>query len=71
MQTEFFTVEDGLAVQRADLQRWKSKLAHSAYQMVLDEAIRRNSELRDDTTGKTGYDVWRGGMITEYILNLP
>lgn len=61
-----FPVTQGLRVQREDLTRWRSRLNADCYLDLCAEAARQNLELG---AAATGYDVWRGGRLAEFVQN--
>lgn len=61
---ETFPVESGLAIQRADLARWKSVLKPEIYEKLEPMVI------VDNDKAKSCYDVCRGDDITQKVLSL-
>ncbi len=64
--SKLFTLTEGLQIQTDDLIRWKPKLSQDCYLALLDWVLSKNKELTDKSTG---YDVVRGGQLTEFVLN--
>jgi hypothetical protein len=62
-----FTIQDGLAVQTEHLLRWQKLLKPEVYKKVYEKAQQMNTYLRESNSG---YSVWRGTFIDNYILNL-
>ena len=61
-----FSLEQGLAVQTFDIQKWAKVLTPAAQQRLQAQAIYQNKLLPSDACG---YDIWRGQDIDEYIQN--
>lgn len=56
-------VEEGIEIQKRHLADWKKLLKKSVYLDLVAEAEKQN------LTVKTGYDVFRGNSITNFIEN--
>lgn len=61
-----FTVLDGLHIQAEDLARWRKKLNAEVYTALKMEVDHKNFDLSENATG---YDVFRGQSLTEFVLN--
>jgi len=60
---EEFTVECGIEVQTAHLNKWKKVLKNKVHKDLVTWAISTNGE------AKTGYDIKRGNDLDNYIGN--
>jgi len=58
-----FTVQDGIALQNADLATWKTVLIDDVYQRLVKYVTRNNHE------AETGFNVCRGSDI-DFIVSL-
>jgi len=63
MERKAFTVEDGIAIQASQLANWKTILIPEAYEALEEYAQRNNDKAKD------GFDICRGGDLTNYISN--
>lgn len=61
---ESFTLSAGLAIQSADLARWRKVLNDEAYNALNQECARRNADL---PTNALGWAVWRGQAVDEFV----
>lgn len=61
-----FTKEDGLAIQKEQLEEWKSKLNAACYSDLLAYLEEKNSHLTEESPG---YDVYRGTDLDNFIHN--
>jgi hypothetical protein len=64
-QKNDFTVEAGLNIQSAQLNRWKSILKPHLFKKLHNHFINQNSI----ATYKTGYDIPRGSSIDNWVSN--
>jgi hypothetical protein len=55
-----------MVIQNNDLAVWKKKLTGKVYQALAAECHKQNQLLSDQDSG---YQVFRGGQITEFIQN--
>ena len=62
-----FTVKEGLAYQSHDLRQWKTVLNKTAYLRLVIHIEDKNSRLTDKDTG---YDVFRGQDLLEFVCKL-
>lgn len=60
------SLKEGLDIQLEQLKQWKDRLSACCLFDLLIEANHRNTCLPPDATG---YDVWRGTHITNFICN--
>lgn len=63
---EHLSKEQGLEIQRLQLADWKLRLNTACYEALVAQAQLRNELLEDDASG---YDVWRGCNMDEFIMN--
>lgn len=61
-----FTVAKAIEMQREHLAQWKPRLSADCYNALFFEAQMHNATLPADATG---YDVFRGQQITEFVAN--
>lgn len=66
MHDEQFNRLAGITVQAEQIARWATVLQPHLADKLTDEAIKRNDKL---TAKSTGFDVWRGGQIDEFVHN--
>ena len=62
-----FTVKEGIAYQSHDLRQWKTVLNKTAYLRLVSHIKDKNSRLTDKDTG---YDVFRGQDLLEFVIKL-
>jgi hypothetical protein len=67
LKSKYFTKEKGLEIQRINLRHWKKILNRITYDKVLSMLVIENGKLE---VNATGYDVFRGDRIGDYIHNL-
>ncbi len=58
-----FTIENGIAVQKNDLDFWKSVLKDEVYSELEKWTTENNA------TATTGYDIRRGDALKYHVLN--
>lgn len=63
---EPFTVKKGLEIQEEDIRRWSFILTPKAIEALRAQQKKENAELDNR---HTGYDVWRGDSITNWVCN--
>lgn len=63
-----FTISKGIEVQQTDLAAWRTILSAEAYMALWNECERQNAEL-EECSDATGYDVFRGQHLTEFVTN--
>lgn len=61
------TVIHGLKIQNQQLAQWKKVLKAAVYRRLYCEAKTHNSKME---AGATGYDVWRGSDLDQFIANV-
>ena len=61
-----FSKEEGLEIQKEQILKWGPKLSEKIFAALAAEKDRRNSLLNENSSG---YDVWRGTSIDEFIAN--
>jgi hypothetical protein len=61
-----FYVQDGIDIQTEQLLYWKKILNKKTYLSLLAEVAKQNKS--DDL--KTGYDVFRGMSLENFVMNL-
>lgn len=61
-------IHAGLLYQSGDLARMKKILKPEVYDLLAAEAERQNRRLNG--AHHTGYDVWRGCQVYEFVINL-
>lgn len=59
-------IKEGLTIQSQHIARWASVLNAKTLAAVISEATSRNGLLNETT--HTGYNVWRGHDICEFVL---
>ena len=64
---ERFTVEAGLTLQTQHIEQWNKCLTPEAQQRLQAHAVYQNEMMPKDATG---YDVWRGQHITDYVVEV-
>jgi len=62
-----FTIAQGLAVQTAHLAQWRRVLRPETYSALSKHVQERNARL--DLKHDSGYDVYRGTDLTEFVQN--
>ena len=62
------TLDEGLEIQKQQLVRWSMLLKPSIQAMLEAEAVRQNRTLNNRCSG---YDVWRGCDMQNFVLNIP
>jgi hypothetical protein len=63
-----FPLREGLQAQVRDLHFWRRRLNAEVYDALVAECRRANREL---SRRATGYDVFRGGDLTEFVASWP
>jgi len=61
-----FTIEDGIAVQKKQLEQWKTVLKSEVYEALVKWATKYNDHL----ALRSGYDVTRGSDLTNFVCNI-
>lgn len=61
-----FTVQDGIDIQTANLAFWRAVLNDEAYNLLKMKCEAENAALPPDATG---YDVFRGQDLDNYLQN--
>jgi len=64
-----FPLEAGLAVQRADLAKWKAMLNPTIYGALEKFCQESNARIQHPKAKDAGYDVVRGDALTDFAIN--
>jgi len=62
-----YTINDGLKVQSENIVSWANVLNEKALRLLREKVDEENKKL---TANSSGYDVFRGSDITNFIENL-
>jgi hypothetical protein len=68
MSRHKLSIKDALAIQAEQIEQWKTILNDKTIKVLTQEAATRNQETMDNEWS-TGYDVWRGTSIDEFLAN--
>jgi len=58
---------EGLIIQTANLEAWHKVLKPEIFELLITKANRENDRLK---RGQTGYDVWRGQAIDDWVKQI-